>query len=211
MDAETLTAALPAERRLALAYAPARSRPLWRGLFVLDQRLGAVAAAQREPMLAQIKLAWWREQMAKPATARARGEPVLALLDAWGDAAGDLQPLVDSWELLLGDQSLSSASASQIAEQRSAVCQALAVQLGLPGLAPNIGHAAQGWALADLAALTGAPALAAQHDWAALKLPRDLRPLAVLYGLARRSRGRTALMPGPRAGLRAVRLGILGF
>ena len=190
MDADTLTAALPAERRLALAYAPAKARPLWRGLFVLDQRLGAVAAAQREPMLAQIKLAWWREQLAKPAAARARGEPVLALLDG---------------------QALSSATAGQIAQQRSAVCQALAVQLGLPGLGQNIGHAAQGWALAELAALTGAPALAAQHDWAALKLPRDLRPLAVLYGLARRSRGRTALMPGPRAGLRAVRLGILGF
>ena len=211
MDADTLTASLPVERRLALAYAPAQARPLWRGLFALDQRLGAVVAAQREPMLAQIKLAWWREQLARPAAARVRGEPVLALLDAWGDAAAQLQPLVDSWELLLDGHSLSAEIAGQIAGQRSAVCQALAAQLEPVNAISRIDRAAQGWALAELAALTGMPQLAAEHDWGAVSLPRQLRPLAVLYGLARRSRGGTALLSGPRAGLRAVRLGFLGI
>ena len=186
MDPDSFVSDLPIERRLALAYAPARTRELWLGLFVFDQRLGAVVAGQREPVLAQIKLAWWREELAKLAPLRARGEPVLALLDAWGDHAAGLAPLVDSWEMLLGDTALTAAVAEQIAAQRGA-------------------------ALADLAALTGTSELAAPHDWRAIKLPRDLRPLAVLYGLARHSRGQGALLAGPRAGLRAVRLGMLGI
>ena len=211
MDPDSFVSDLPIERRLALAYAPARTRELWLGLFVFDQRLGAVVTGQREPVLAQIKLAWWREELAKLAPLRARGEPVLALLDAWGDHAAGLAPLVDSWEMLLGDTALTAAVAEQIAAQRGAACQALAGQLGHSDAAVQINHAARGWALADLAALTGTSELAAPHDWRAIKLPRDLRPLAVLYGLARHSRGQGALLAGPRAGLRAVRLGMLGI
>jgi hypothetical protein len=43
-------------------------------------------------------------------------------------------------------------------------------------------------------------------------LPRTLRPLTVLTGLARRSLGRggAPLLDGPRAALLAMRLGIAG-
>ena len=76
MNEREFLSALPVERRLALAYAPANSRGLWLGLFALDARLGAVVQAAHEPLLAQIKLAWWRDELAKPLAARALGEPL---------------------------------------------------------------------------------------------------------------------------------------
>ena len=46
--------------RLALAYAPAEARPAWAGLLALDARLAGVVRAAREPVLGQLRLAWWR-------------------------------------------------------------------------------------------------------------------------------------------------------
>src|SRR5580765_716653 len=100
-DAQFL-ASLPVERRLALSYAPTRSRGLWLGLFALDARLGGVVSEAREPMLAQIKLAWWREDLSKPTVSRRKGEPLLEMLEAWGDEGAGLAALVDGWEVLIG-------------------------------------------------------------------------------------------------------------
>ncbi len=206
------------ERRLALAYAPARSRVLWLGLFALDARLGAVVQTAHEPLLAQIKLAWWRDELAKPSAARALGEPLLALLGEWGDQAAALSALVDGWEVLLGDEPLGPGEMLQIAQARASACLGLAARLDLSAAEPEVSRAAQGWALAELgAALTdldqhaAAIGLIARHDWRRPKLPRELRPLLVLHGLAARQRGKAALLPGPAAAFRAVRLGLLGI
>ena len=218
MDERTFLVALPVERRLALAYAPARSRLLWLGLLALDARLGAVVQTAHEPLLAQIKLAWWRDELAKPAAARALGEPLLALLDDWGDQAAALRPLVDGWEVLLSSDQLDEAAMLQVAEARAQACAGLAVRLGLSTAEPEIRRAARGWALAELgAALTepdqhaAAIGLIAQQDWHRARLPRELRPLQVLHRLAASQRGNGAFIPGPAAGLRAVRLGLLGI
>ncbi len=218
MDNTVFLAALPVERRLALAYAPARARSLWLGLFALDARLGGIVQAAHEPLLAQIKLAWWRDELSKPVSARALGEPLLALLSEWEGHGVSLGALVDGWEVLLDDELPDQAGLLQIAQARAQACAGLAARLGLSAAESAVRRAAQFWALAELGALLTEPeqqtairTLITQHDWRRAALPRELRPLQVLYGLAARQRGSGLLIPGPVAGLRAVRLGLLGI
>jgi len=206
MTAADFLGTLPVERRLALAYAPPRAKGLWLGLFALDARLGTIVRGASEPMLTQIKLAWWRDELARPQAQRRRGEPLLELLDQWGDDAACLAALVDGWEMLLGDVLLDHAAAGQYADERARACLGLAGRLGVPGNA--ISSAARGWALADLHLVLAEPA---KYEWPRVKLPREMRPLQVLYGLAAHNRGAGPLIPGPIAGLRAVRLGLLGI
>lgn len=206
MNAADFLETLPVERRLALAYAPPRSKGLWLGLFALDARLGTIVRGASEPMLTQIKLAWWRDELARPQVQRRRGEPLLELLDEWGDDAACLTALVDAWEMLLGDVLLDHAAAGQYADERARACIGLASRLGLPEDAISL--AARGWALADLHVVLAEPA---KYAWLRVRLPREMRPLQVLYGLATHNRGVGLLIPGPIAGLRAVRLGLLGI
>jgi 15-cis-phytoene synthase len=72
--------ALAAPRMLALAYASAEVRDAFRWLLLFDQRLQEVVERTREPLITQMRLAWWRDMLAKPAGARATGEPLLAAL-----------------------------------------------------------------------------------------------------------------------------------
>lgn len=206
MHGAEFLASLPVERRLALAYAAPRARRLWLGLFALDARLGTIVHKAAEPMLTQIKLAWWRDELARPQAMRRRGEPLLELLDEWGDDAVCLAALVDGWELVLGEEAIRPDAALRFAEERALACQGLAERLGIR--ADDIAQAARGWALADLRDALADPV---PYDWRRVRLPREMRPLAVLYGLAARSRGQAALLSGPIAALRAVRLGLLGI
>lgn len=85
--------AVPRERRAALA-------TLW----ALAERLTKLLADAREPMIGQIKLAWWRDMMALLATdpaALPKGEPLLAELQAHWAGQGGLDALVDAAEQLL--------------------------------------------------------------------------------------------------------------
>jgi len=197
--------------RLALVYAPGRARAVWLVLLALDARLARLVTGAREPLLAQIRLAWWRERLAEPVGKRPHGEPLLAAADAWGDRAAGLIPVVDGWEAMLGEPPLSAAALAEWVEGRGKVCAALAGVLGVPaGDAVRLG---QGWALGDLVRLTGeagaAEAMLAAHDWRGGRLPRAMRPLLVLHGLARgHAQGRDA---GPGALIGAIRRGILGF
>ena len=218
MEFASQIASISVERRLALAYAPASARALWLGLFALDARLSVVVRGAHEPLLAQIKVAWWRDELTKPAAVRALGEPLLALLDSWSDQTAALCALIDGWEVLLNDGPLSSDAMMQVADARAQACGGLAALLGLHAAIPEVERAARGWALAELGAALSDPeqiaraiGLNAQLDWRRVRLPREMRPLQVLYGLAARQRGQGSIMPGPIAGLRAVRLGLLGI
>lgn len=206
MSETDFLATLTIERRLALSYAPARSRGLWLGLFAIDARLSGIVRDAREPMLAQIKLAWWRDELAKPAETRRRGEPLLALLEPWGDRAQGLALLTNTWEPLLGEERLNQHEADIAAEGRAAACLALADNLGVSP--DGIAEAAKGWALTDLAPMLAGPA---SHDWLRVSLPREFRPLQVLFGLAARRKGQLPLLYGPIAALAAIRIGLLGI
>ena len=84
--------------RLAVSYAPASVRPLWIGFLGLEARLEKAAHVRSEPVLAQIRMAWWRERFQEPASCWPQGEPLLALLASWDGERATLAELVDGWE-----------------------------------------------------------------------------------------------------------------
>jgi len=207
---ETLLETLPPPWRLALAYAPRATRDRWLTLLALDARLAGVVSSAREPILAQMRLAWWRDRLRDGQEKWPKGEPLLAALACWDGRHGALVGLVDGWEALLGEAPLGADALMQLVEGRAAACQALAPD------APQVGRLARGWALADLLAHIGHPeeraavsAAMAAHDWRGQRLPRGARPLAVLHGIAARTRGEPEKMAGIGL-LTLMRLGLIG-
>lgn len=85
--------AVPRDRRAAVT-----------ALWALSARLTRLLGEAREPLIGQIKLAWWRDMMALVAAdpgALPKGEPLLADLSAtWGGTDG-LDALVDAAEAML--------------------------------------------------------------------------------------------------------------
>ncbi len=192
---------LPPPLRLAVTYAPGRARLAWAALLVLDRRLARVALAAGEPVLAQIRLAWWRDCFAEPASAWPSGEPLLAALHGWDSERGALTGLVDGWEGLVGVE-LDRAALSGCIEARVAALVALDRLTGGTTV-DAVAEVARRWASADLASRLGDPPT--DETIRRIHLPRAMRPLIVLDGLSR---------PGSasrwRALGRTIRLGMLG-
>ncbi|MBS0255070.1 MAG: hypothetical protein JSS36_07660 [Proteobacteria bacterium] len=175
-----------------MAYAPAATRGHWLGLLALDARLAGVVRGAREPILGQLRLAWWRERLGEDPARWPTGEPLLAQLRAL--PAATMAPLVDGWEALLLGEDLEAWLAA-----RPAALAALHA-------GPEVARLARGWALGELAGgPEPIPALIAEHNWRAVRLPRTLRPLLVLHHFARRA------AHGQGGGLLgAMRLGLIG-
>jgi phytoene synthase len=216
MDSDLATTLAPLPR-LALSYAPGRARVDWLTLLALDARFAAVLRQSREPMIGQIRLAWWRDRLNEPVESWPTGEPLLARLRSWQGDARKLIPLVDGWEALLGEPPLSSGAFTEFAAGRAAAIDALADQLDVR--APRAGEYARCWALADLALHLGDPseqlavrAMLAAENAAGGGLPRELRPLILLTGLSARAvaRGDEGKLASFRALLAGMRLGLLG-
>jgi len=206
----------PAVTQLALAYAPAAARAEWETLLALDLRLAGIVRGAREPMLAQIRLAWWRDRLGEDPAKWPRGEPLLARLAGWGPALPGLAQLADGWEALLGAAPRDEAARVVFAGARAAALAGLAVRLGGGGDAQVVLRMARGWALGDLAARLSEPVergralkLAGEHDWRGGKLVRGMRPLVVLHALAKREvAGDTGALGRM---LVAMRAGMFGF
>jgi phytoene synthase len=96
---------LPPPANLAVAYTPVVFRPAFTLLLQLDMRFADIVRKAREPMIAQIKLAWWRDAFVAEPALRPKGEPLLQSLGACGESIklSALQDLVSAWELLLGE------------------------------------------------------------------------------------------------------------
>jgi phytoene synthase len=173
-------------------------------------------------MLGQMRLAWWREMLGKPAAERPRGDAVLdAIGEYWREGARGLVPLVDGWEHILGGDRLGEAAIDAFAEGRAAAL--LDPFGGTAGLADktmqSARSAAEQWALADLASNVSDAderAIVIRRGLAkrvpAKRLPRELRGLAVLGALARRAleRGGRPLLEGRGAALIAARAALFG-
>jgi phytoene synthase len=147
-----------------LSYAPDRSRAALEALFALDTALGNVLRTTREPLVGQMRLAWWREALQGLDASGAPAEPVLQSLAAevlpLGITGRALSGMVDAWEPLLGD--IDTGSIDDHARLRG---RALFTMAGpAVGAAPDdpVGDAGEGWALADLAANLSDPALASR-------------------------------------------------
>jgi phytoene synthase len=171
---------------------------VWLSFLALDVRLAGVVRAAREPMLGQMKLAWWRDRLnADPAN----GPRVSPAGDAEGlgrrsqgprPAGRWLGSLLDEWD---GGAALEALTQGRVAG-------------GSPGAGAGRGHdriapMTRCWAAMDLASHLGDPAereaamaKVAALDWKAGRLPKAMRPLTVLHGLARReSKGGDAASP----------------
>ncbi|SFP09743.1 hypothetical protein [Qipengyuania nanhaisediminis] len=218
--AQTRQQDLAEEVQLALAYARPADRPLLRSMFELDRRLAGVVATSSETVIGQMRLAWWRDLLCKPASERPLGEPlVTSISDAWGEEAEALTKLVDGWEALLVAEALEPETLDQFCKGRASAWSAAVRGLGFAEAEQdNARLAGYRWALADLAAhlsdenernlvLSRAdttPGHGAMH--------RRARPLAILSGLAERSltSGGKPLLEGRGAALLALRIGISG-
>lgn len=204
-----------------LAFASVRDNPdLWLAAFALDGRAGRMTLGASEPLLGQMRLAWWRDQFGRSVAARPRGDILLDLIGrTWEGAEASLLALVDGWEALLATRPLDETGMARFVGGREMLCVELAERVGEPSARSEAARAGKLWAFADLT-------VHAQDDteraWAldhgrqlaepVPKLPGALRPLAVIGGLARRSlRSGGREMLGDRfSPLVALRLGLFG-
>lgn len=203
----------PAER-LALAYAPARARTATLALMALDNRLGTIVRQMREPIAAQLRLAWWRDTLARPVPEWPQGEPVLAALREWRDPSG-LADLATGWEALLSE-TLTPEMITDFVSGRGRAFAGLATELGVEAV-DDAEQAARLWAFADLAANISngeERALVVEYGkgLAMPPLSASLRPLAILAGLgaAALRKGGAPLLGGPGSALLALRIGLTG-
>ena len=149
---------------LAFSYAPDRSRAALEALFALDTALGNILRTTSEPLVGQMRLAWWREALQGLDTSGAPAEPVLQSLTALalplGITGAALSAMVDGWEPLLGDSGLGSIEDHARLRGRALFAMAGVALDAAEG--DPVGEAGEGWALADLAANLSDPALASQ-------------------------------------------------
>jgi phytoene synthase len=208
---------IPPEVELALSWSRRGVRNSLAIALRLDRRLARIVARTSEPMLGQMRLAWWREALAKPAGDRPRGDAVLdGVANHWAGREAALAAMVDGWEVLVTAERLGPNEADILGSGRGAFFAALAPEAS-PAQARRLVAAGRCWALADAAARVAdtderavlvAAGLAAQETGA--RFPPGLRGLAVLEGLALRAlrRGGRPLMEGRGASLAALRAAI---
>ena len=203
--------ALPPLERMALAYAPRRSRQATLALLALDRRLAAGVASASEPLIGQLKLAWWRDRLGEGKEAWPRGEPLLAVLAAWPGETSFLVALVDGWEAQLTADSAVTAL-DNLAAGRSAAWSALAYGFGHHD-EEAIAKAAHRWTYGQFASESdGAAAQLLAAAPPPGPLPRSVRSLAVLDGISARLAAREGrgLPTAASSILYAMRLGIFG-
>lgn len=212
-----MTPDLDLDRRLALAYAPARARPALEALWRLDVTLGAVVARGRDPMAAQLRLAWWREALERLDISPPPPEPVLQALAAHvlpaGIAGAELAALEEGWRVLLAEGPLGVEALQAYARVRGGLLFRLSARL--LGGSNAVEPAGERWALVDLARHSRRPDEEAAARQAAARIaeepawPKPLRPLAMLSLLARRDLERAG--PFERQGSPARMLRLISY
>lgn len=142
------------ERALILAYAPADGRAALLALLALDDALAQLLRTTSQPAVGQLRLAWWREALAKLDTAPPPAEPVLRGLAAEllprGVTGASLVPIVHGWEVLVEEEeALDALALARYAAGRGSLFVAAGAALGSQG--DPLASGGEGWALADLA------------------------------------------------------------
>lgn len=210
---------------LALGYAPGSVRPLQRWLFGFDQRMAEALERTSEPIMAQLRLAWWRDALNAAPSDRPRGERLLnalAEIEAGGLVKGpDLVTIVDGWEQLVGDSHWERAQVDAHARERGEGLFRLVAKGAGVDVPQGLDAAGRGWAAWDLArhaANKGTRELAFSYSVGQLHevrlsgWPRELRGLAVLTraALFDVAAGRPDAVLSIRGWLRLVTQGLTG-
>lgn len=209
---------LPLAMRLALAYSPAAARLSVGAVFALESRLALIGSRASEPIMAQLRLAWWRDQLSRPARQWAGGEPLLALLATTGLSPQSLVGLVDGWEAVHLAPTCDRGVAESLAEGRAGVWLDLAAKLSAGADRAQLGLATNRWTFAELAGRMSGDGRGARigespndHSPGPVALPRQLRSLAVLDALACRALNKGGgMLDSPMAMVLAMRVGIFG-
>jgi 15-cis-phytoene synthase len=206
---------------IALAYARSQDRQKLAIILAFDHRLGMVVAATREPVMGQIKLAWWRDQISMPLPWTAPPDPILnglAKIMMVNDVNREaLLRLVDGWDGLLSADQLDEAALSQYAIARGATLFTLAAQVCGEVPTAEIESAGRHYALIDFACRCSDPetasrvmAMAKAEPAKARAIPRraSLRTLRILAMLtdddAKRGPGHRLAPGSPRRMLRVL-------
>lgn len=187
-DLEIIEAELKArdrDRWLACLYAPAGARPGLIALMALDCELAQLVVTTTEPMLGEIRLAWWRERLEGLDRGEVPAQPLLAALAAHAlpvISGAALAGLEDRWLDMLGHDGVTDAHVAG-----GGTLFGLAARLlgGDPAAAGALGRA---WVLGE--GVSG-------------RVPGPLRPLAGLAALAERDavRARAGQPVEPRGAL----------
>ncbi|WEK43052.1 MAG: hypothetical protein P0Y64_17210 [Candidatus Sphingomonas colombiensis] len=198
------------ERRIILAYAPAASRAGLAALLALDDRLGEIVAAARDPLIGQMRLTWWHEALVALDRAPAPAEPILraaaAHLLSSGITGAELSHIVDGWEALLAIDTDPAAAFAGHAVDRGEAMFGIAARL-LGGDHPGLRDAGAGWALAGLREPRAREIAAERLDGLMRgdRWPRALRSLSGMALLARSDLGGDARPGSIRRAMRLFR------
>lgn len=220
---------LPLPQQLAVAHSSGALKPALAAFLAFDWRLAQFVSKATEPLLAQMRLAWWRDELAKTPENRRQGDPLLtAFGEAWRGEEPVLTGLVDGWEALLAEPPLPRGALEAFLDGRAGGFAALARICGDAGLAHAAGKAGRIWAKGDLIAKLSdqSEKRFVLEQWSEIDksvgtagasggppaLPRKYRSLTILQKLSQRSmaKGGVPLITG-RAELMIVsRVGLLG-
>src|SRR5688572_12389374 len=96
------------DRDLVRLYWPVELRPAFDALFGIDDALAEVVASSTQPALGAIRLAWWREALARldasPPPPEPRLQAAASELLARGATGAMLAELEDGWAALLDEE-----------------------------------------------------------------------------------------------------------
>jgi 15-cis-phytoene synthase len=166
--------------RLAVSYAPPTLRSALALLLLFDARLAAIVANAKEPLIGQMKLAWWRDALLAEPANRPTGEPYLASLTSMNDpalAAATLA-LVDAWEMLVVEGDWLEPIIEQFAATRSAAIFETYAQMA--DLKDDVQSLGRQWAIDDLYVRFGQRAALDTPTGSLLPRSRQFRPLTIL-------------------------------
>lgn len=189
---------LDPDRQLALAYVPAAARPAVAALWRLDASLAAILATGTQPLISQLRLAWWREALERLDQAPPPAQPVLQALAAHvlpAVSGAELAAIEEGWLILLSDEALSADALARYAALRGGLLFAYGARLlGDPDF--PVSEAGACWALADLARHSRrVDEIKSPPPGSKTKWPIRLRPLGMLEMLARRDLERLGRKP----------------
>ena len=187
---------LSPDKKLAFAYLPAQHRPAIEALFAIDAAMADVVRTTSEPMVGQIRLAWWRERLEEldsgsGAPAEPRLQAVERELIARGVKGPDLAGLERGWVRLFDEFPWDAGTAEAI-WFRGRLLFAIGAQL-LAKTDDAIEGAGGLWALVDTARHCSDPesremltsqARTFTKGLGGARFPKPLRPLAMLAVLA---------------------------